>query len=72
MERGEQLVGGELVAPRVGDRLDLLGEVDLQTARQLEVVDGLHEVRDAALPRLRVDPDDRLVAAPQSIGSTSR
>ena len=61
VERREQLVGGELVAARVGDRLHLLGEVDLQPARQLEVVLGLHQVRDAALPRLRVDPDDRLV-----------
>ena len=38
VERSEELVGGELVAARVGDRLDLLGEVDLQPARQLEVV----------------------------------
>ena len=47
VERGEQLVGGQLVAARVGDRLDLLREVDLQTARQLEVVLGLHQVGDA-------------------------
>ena len=41
----------------------LLREVDLQPARQLEVVLGLHQVRDAALAGLRVDADDRLVAA---------
>ena len=54
---------GQLAAARVGDRLHLLREVDLQPARQLEVVLGLHQVRDAALPRLRVDADDRLVVA---------
>jgi hypothetical protein len=29
LERGHQLVGGQLVAAGVGDRLHLLGEVDL-------------------------------------------
>ncbi len=61
VEGREELVGGHLVAARVGDRLHLLGEVDLQPARQLEVVLGLHQVGDAALARLRVDADDRLV-----------
>ena len=63
VERREQLVGGQLAAARVGDRLHLLREVDLQPARQLEAVLGLHQVGDAALARLRVDADDRLVAA---------
>ena len=63
VEDGEQLAGGELVAARVGDRLHLLGEVDLEAARQLEVMLGLHQVGDAALARLRVDADDRLVGA---------
>ena len=63
MEGGKELVGGHLVAARVGDRLHLLREVDLQAARQLEVVLGLHQIGDAALARLRVDADDRLVVA---------
>ena len=63
VERREELVGGQLVAAGVGDRLHLLREVDLQAARQLEVVLGLHQVGDAALARLRVDADDRLVGA---------
>ena len=48
MEGGEQLVGGQLVAARIRDRLHLLGEVDLQPARELEVVLSLHRVGDAA------------------------
>ena len=63
VERGQQLVGGQLVAAGVGDRLHLLREVDLEPARQLEVVLGLHQVGDAALAGLRVDADDRLVGA---------
>ncbi len=48
---------------RVRDRLHLLREVDLEPAREVEVVLRLHQVRDATLPRLRVDADDRLVVA---------
>ena len=40
-------------------------ELDLQLARQVERVVGLQQVGDAALAGLRVDADDRLVAAAQ-------
>ena len=62
-ERRPHLRGGDLAALGVGVRLDDLGELDLQPARQVEVVLGLHDVGDAALAGLAVDPDDRLVAA---------
>ena len=39
-------------AAGVGYRLHFLREVHLQSAREVEVVLDLHEVRDAALPRL--------------------
>src|SRR3712207_7418724 len=38
-----------------------LAELDLQPPRQVEVVLAAHDVRDAALAGLAVDPDDRLV-----------
>ena len=41
----------------------VLRELDLQPPRQVEAVLGLHDVGDAALARLAVDPDDRLVRA---------
>ena len=44
--------------------LDHLRELDLQTAGHDEAVLGLHDVGHAALPRLAVDADDGLVAAP--------
>ena len=50
MEDGEQLVGGQLVAAGIGDRLHLLGEVDLEPARQLEMVLGLHQVATPPFP----------------------
>ena len=55
--------GRDLAALVVGVALDHAGELDLQPARQVEVVLGLHDVRHAALAGLRVDPDDRLVGA---------
>ena len=48
--------------------LHLLGELDLQPARQVEPVVGVHQVGDAALARLAVDPDDRLVGAAGVLG----
>ena len=54
---------GDLAALFVGADLDHLGELDLQAARQVERVAGLHDVGDAALARLAVDPDDGLVGA---------
>src|SRR4051794_33250559 len=62
------LRGGDLAALVVGLPLDDAGELDLQPARQVEVVLGLHDVGDAALAGLAVDPDDRLVAAADVLG----
>ena len=49
-ERVHQLGAGELAAAPVGDRLHLLREVDLEAAREVEVVLGLHQIRDTAFP----------------------
>ena len=70
-DRGQVLLGEDvphllrrdLAALAVGDLLDRLGELDLQTPRQLQAVVGLHDVGDAALAGLRVDPDHGLVGA---------
>ena len=43
-------------------------ELDLQPARQVEVVLGLHDVGDAALAGLAVHPDHGLVAAADVLG----
>ena len=43
--------------------LDRLGELDLQTARKVEPVLGLHHVGDAPLARLAVDLDHGFVGA---------
>ena len=63
IERAPDLGRGYLLARHVGDLLDHSHELDLQPPRQVEVVVVLEDVRDAALPRLAVDPDDRLVGA---------
>ena len=55
--------GADLAALGVGHPLDHLGELDLQPARQLELVLGAHDVGHAALAGLGVDPDDGLVGA---------
>ena len=47
----------------VGVPLHHLRELDLQPARQVQVLLGLHQVGDAALAGLGVDADDRLVRA---------
>jgi hypothetical protein len=62
-ERLPDLARRDLAAIFVGLDLDHLGELDLQAARQVEGVAGLHDVGDAALARLAVDPDDGLVGA---------
>jgi hypothetical protein len=67
-ERVHELARGQLAAAGVGDRLHLLREVDLEAAREVEVVLDLHEIRDPALPRLGVHADDRLVAAAEIVG----
>src|SRR5262249_3243686 len=53
----------DLAALCLRDPLDRLRELDLRPARQVEPVLGLHYVGDAALPRLAVHADDRLVRA---------
>ena len=47
----------------VGVFLDDAGELDLEAARHDHAVFGFHQVGDAALARLAVDADDRVVAA---------
>src|SRR4029077_6717306 len=54
----------DLLAGDVRDLLDHTHELDLEPARQVEVVVVFEDVRDAALARLAVDPDDRLVGPP--------
>jgi hypothetical protein len=51
------LLRADLAALGVRDVLHHAGELDLQPARQVEVVLLLHDVRHAALAGLRVDPD---------------
>ena len=60
-ERVPDLGRGDLLAGDIGDLLDHPHELDLETARKIEVVVVLEDVGDAALPGLAVDPDDRLV-----------
>ncbi|CAB4920730.1 unannotated protein [freshwater metagenome] len=62
------LAGADLAALVVGDGLDDLRELDLQSPREFELVLGSHDVRDTALARLRVHPDDRLVGAADILG----
>src|SRR3954470_23626282 len=52
-----------LLAGAVGPVLHDAAEFDLLRARQLKTVVGLQQIGDAALPRLAVDADHRLVAA---------
>src|SRR5690606_1342793 len=52
----------------LGDGLDGLRELDLEAARQVEAVLLLHDVGDAALAGLAVDPDDGLVGAADVLG----
>src|SRR5690606_3209630 len=68
LEDGEQLVRGDFAAFGVGAGLHHLGELDLEAPRQVEVVVGLHDVGDAALAGLAVDPDDGLVGAADVLG----
>ena len=63
LEQGPDHLAGDFLAGAVGDLLDDLAELDLQAARQVEPVIGLQDIGDAALARLAVDPDHRLVAA---------
>jgi len=61
-EQLPHLAGGHLAAAGVRAGLDRPGELDLQPPGQVELVLGLHHVRDAALAGLS-SPGSRLVCA---------
>src|SRR5699024_763867 len=63
-----QLLGSDLPALGLGVLLHDAGELDLQPARQIQVMGGGQQVRYPALTGLGVDPDDRLVGAPDIAG----
>ena len=63
LEQRPDLLRGQLLAGRVGDRLHDLAELDLQPPRHRQAVVALQQVRDAALAGLTVDANDRLVGA---------
>jgi hypothetical protein len=56
---------------RVGVLLDDAGELDLQAARHDHAVLGFQQIGDAALARLAVDADHRVVAAAE-VGRVDR
>src|SRR5258707_15571962 len=62
-KHGPDIRRARLLAGAVGPVLDDAAEFDLKRARQLQTVVGLQQKGDAALPRLAVDADHRLVAA---------
>src|SRR5207302_8211684 len=65
LEQGPDHAARDFLAGAVGDLLHDAAELYLQAARQIEPVIRFQHIGDAALPRLAVDPDDRLVGAPQ-------
>src|SRR5262244_4306406 len=66
---GKPHVGGtDLGAAVLRDVLDGLRELDLEPAGQVEAVLGLHDEGDAALARLAIDADDRLVGPAHVLG----
>src|SRR5438045_6915913 len=67
-EPGPHLGRADLGAGVLGDRLDGAGELNLQPPGQVEAVLGLHDVSDAALARLAVDPDDGFVRTAHVLG----
>ena len=62
------LLAGDLATLTVGDLLDHLAELDLQTPRQHQSVVGLHDVGHPALTGLGVHPDHGLVGAADILG----
>src|SRR5712671_7870293 len=62
-KHGPDIRRAGLLASAVGPVLDDAAEFDLKRARQLQTVVGLQQIGDAALPRLAVDADHRLVSA---------
>ncbi len=63
-----QLFRRHLTALRVRSTLHGLAEFDLEPARQIQLVPGLHQVGHAPLARLTVHTDDRFVGAPYVLG----
>src|SRR5712671_4106344 len=64
-KHGPDIRRAGLLAGAVGPLLNDAAEFDLKRARQLKTVIGLQQIGDAAFPRLAVDADHRLVAAPE-------
>src|SRR5258708_25280827 len=64
-KHGPDIRRAGLLAGAVGPVLDDAAEFDLKRARQLETVVGLQQIGDAALSRLAVDADYRVVGAAQ-------
>src|SRR5882757_4606801 len=62
-KHGPDIRRARLLASAIGPILDDAAEFDLKRARQLETVVGLQQIGDAALPRLAVDADHRVVGA---------
>src|SRR5258706_11290941 len=62
-KHGPDIRRARLLAGAVGPVLDDAAEFDLKRARQLETVVGLQQIGDAALPRLAVYADHRVVGA---------
>ena len=62
-ERFPHFDWADFAARVLGEMLNVLRELDLQTARQVEAVLGLHDVRNTTLARLAVDADNRFVGA---------
>src|SRR3954471_16254171 len=62
-KHGPDIRRAGLLASAVGPVLDNAAELDLKRARQLQAVVGLQQIGDAALSRLAIDADHRLVGA---------
>jgi hypothetical protein len=67
LELVPQVCGRDLAAVLVDVALDDPGELDLQPTRQLHAALCLHDVGDAALAGLAVDPHDGLIAAAEVV-----
>ena len=64
-------IRAHFAAMQIGMALDDTGELDLETPRHDHAVLGLHKVGNAALARLAVDADHRIVGA-ADIGRVDR
>ncbi len=65
------VVRTDFAAVRIGVLLDDAGELDLEAAWHDDPVLGFHQVGDAALARLAVDADHRIVGA-ANVGRVDR